>query len=570
MKKILSLLVVLTMIVSLFSGCCIGSDTVEDIRLFGEIIAEMIDAMMDEEEPWDNPFPGQGSLGPTPRPEDIEILTYTLDQAMIDAFYELLEYTEQVFTTSTDTEEIDELSDELDDAYLALIDQSNIAYILYCLEQSNETLSQQYLDSMDVCTLAEEKYNDMARRVYLSDAPAKDHIFEDWTPQEINQMMLRNEEITQLEKRNTEITLEYRELDDATMQDDMIPLYNELVRNNNRIAQIYGYDNYYTYAYEMVYDRDYTAKELQVMRDYVSQYLIPTQNGLINTFYSTYPFLDADQSEQVRYWVYQSYDEEGKQYVEDYFDTLPESAREWMEHMFREERVVFTESSDAYEGAFTDSIGDLPYCYFGPGYINASTVIHEVGHYYAACNESLWEYPLDLAETHSQGNEWLYIHYLKTVVDPEVYDCLLTYQLLTQVGNVISFTAIDEFEQRLYSHKNAGNLTRDEYEALMEDVAESYGGIDFIEDSIMDIQLYWKYVVIEQPVYYISYAVSGLAAVSLYTMAQEDESGAHQAYVNICEDADTDQGFLWNLQHAGLAGPFDKDVYTYLYNAYAN
>ena len=37
------------------------------------------------------------------------------------------------------------------------------------------------------------------------------------------------------------------------LAEGIIPLYQKLIANNNRIGRIYGYDNYYTYGYDVVY-----------------------------------------------------------------------------------------------------------------------------------------------------------------------------------------------------------------------------------------------------------------------------------------------------------------------------
>ena len=82
------------------------------------------------------------------------------------------------------------------------------------------------------------------------------------------------------------------------------------------------------------------------------------------------------------------------------------------------------------------------------------------------------------------------------------------------------------------------------------------------------MQNYWKMVVVEQPVYYISYAVSSIAALNIFTMSLEDEDAAWDAYIKLAEQMDIDQGFLWNIEQAGLAGPFDEEVYQELVERY--
>ena len=102
----------------------------------------------------------------------------------------------------------------------------------------------------------------------------------------------------------------------------------------------------------------------------------------------------------------------------------------------------------------------------------------------------------------------------------------------------------------------------------MENVAEKYGGIGYISENIMDIQVYWKYVVLESPVYYVSYAVSSVAAIDLYMMAQSDESGARESYRKLVEECPEGAGFLECITSSGLRGPFEESFYRTLSSQY--
>jgi oligoendopeptidase F len=111
-------------------------------------------------------------------------------------------------------------------------------------------------------------------------------------------------------------------------------------------------------------------------------------------------------------------------------------------------------------------------------------------------------------------------------------------------------------------------MTLEEYNAIMEEIAWEYGGISYINENIMDVQIYWKQVVLESPVYYLSYAVSSVVAMDLFSVAQTDEETAHSIYCKLIEEGDSQQGFLWNIQQAGFAGPFEETVYQKLQNIF--
>lgn len=496
------------------------------------------------------------------------LLQYTLDQETIDSFYALLAEAEQLAIAGEDLEATDEASERLEEIYNVLIDQYQIAYIRYCMDQSDETEKSRYLECVDMVTEAESEYNEMCKRVWLSETPFRDHLFAEWSQEEIDRLLSYNEEIAQLEKRNTELTVQFRELDGSSWETDMIPLYNEMVQNNNRIARYYGFDNYYDYASEVIYQRDYTVPEIELLRSFVAEYLVDAHRNSAEAFMTLYGDLDKNDSKFLSHYIYEDYDGLEENYVMNYIADLPDSAEAAMLSMFEEERVVFSNAKKAYPGAFTTWIGERPFCFFGPDYTNSETIVHELGHYYGADHAEPWSLPMDLAETQSQGNEWLFTHFMQSQLEEAVYQSVVEYKLQNDMGYIICFTMVDEFEQQVYSHEKAGNMTEAEYDAIMESVAQRYGGIDYVCDNILDVQTYWRQVVLESPVYYISYAVSGIAAINLFIMAQEDSQLARQCYVKLQEEPLEEEGFLANIQNAGLSGPFTETVYQKIYERY--
>ena len=545
MKKCICLLLILCLAVSCFAGCNFN--------------------IVSEEDEFE-----KTPSGPRHREQVQTIdLNYTMDQDMIDSCYAELERFEKLAVAAEDWDVTDASREALEDAVSLLMDQYWIAYILYCLDETDETLKTQYLDSIDIITEMEVEYKEMCKRVWLSETPFRDRIFEDWTQKEIDLMLLYDSQIAELEKRNEELTVAFRDLGDEEKETGMIPLYNEMVKNNNRIAKLYGYDNYYEYAYDVIYQRDYEFQEIEKLRQYTARYLPGIFQNAYDSFYEKYYDLNKNKQKSVAQFTYKAYDAMAENYVCLYLADLPDSAKENMEGMFTNGRVVFAGSTKSYQGAFTTVIGEDPFCYFGPDYDGSETIIHELGHYYGCLFTDMSEQPMDLAETQSQGNEWLFIHFLKSHLPYDEYECIAENKLYTDLGYIICFVMIDQFEQMVYTHKNAGNLTLEEYETLMETVAEDYGGIDFVTDEILDVQRYWKMVVLESPVYYISYAVSGLAAINLFTAAESDEENARQMYMKLIEEPIVEAGFLGNIQNAGLSGPFEETVYEQLVERYA-
>ena len=72
---------------------------------------------------------------------------------------------------------------------------------------------------------------------------------------------------------------------------------------------------------------------------------------------------------------------------------------------------------------------------------------------------------------------------------------------------------------------------------------------------------YWRQVVVRQPVYYLSYSVSGLASVFFYSDVQEDDSSARGKYRRLVENTAVEKGFTESLRNAGFSTPFDSDAF---------
>lgn len=542
MKRLIALILCLTLLFAA-SGCfCIPADILD--------IPELL-APTEATEPGSPPLP----------------FTYTLTEEDVSLFYSLLEESEALALESTDFEEVDALTDELDEQYNVLEDQCAIAQLLYYCDMTDEQASQLYLDCVDICADANNAYMEMVRRVYQSDAPTKDQLFADWTQEELDMLMAYTDEIMVLQKRNSEILVEYQALEDRT-SDAMIPLYIEQVQNNNRMAQIYGYENYYEYAFKLGYNRDYGTEELTKMRSFVAKHLAPLYENAYNGFAVGLDEMEYDAREQLVTFLENPYTTNKTPYFTNYLEQVPEDMADIMTGALEEDCSYFTGFSNAYEGAFTTVIGEKSFCFFGPGYQDMLTVAHEFGHFYGSYYSDLDELPLDLAETQSQGNEWLFMAYLEEEMDEEVYQVLAAYKTFNDLATIQICVLVDEFEQRIYSEPNLDSFTPADFNRVMEEVCANYGGVEYISYWVSDIQSYWRLVVMESPVYYISYAVSAVAAMNFFTMYYDDPDAALEAYRLLIE-CPQEAGFLETIQAAGLPGPFDEAFYLDMVKMYA-
>lgn len=509
--------------------------------------------------PTDPTVPTAVPTEPEQPPVDANKLEYTLTQEDIDEFYRLLEETEKLAIAGEDMDAIDAISDQLDEQFELLDAQNSIAMILYYADMKNEELTQQHLDCVDIRTAAGDAYTQAVRRIYQSGTPARDMLFEGWTEKDIDMLLKYDERISELQKRNAEIEVDYR----ATSKDDeKIKLYIELVQNNNEMAKIYGYKNYYTYAYDVVYDRDYGSEEIAKLRQLAQKNLPLIFSSANSRFSRAFSKLNAAGQNRIVAFLYNDYNRLNTDYVGEYLKVIPESQREKMEQMLNVDSL-FASGAGAMKGAFTTMIGDRSYCYYGPDYANSSTIIHEGGHYYASCFADLGSIPLDLAEVHSQANEWLFLTHVGTYMQKDQYTALASYRMFNDLAMILICLMVDEFEEVVYS-TDISKFKAADFDAIMNEICGKYIDVEYFKNNVTDINAYWRAVVVDQPVYYISYAVSSIASLDLYGKAREDFAGAMEIYRKLCEEPVEDAGFLESIHAVGLYGPFEEEFYTML------
>ena len=494
-----------------------------------------------------------------------DVLTFTYEDEDLERYYELLEQYKSLALSSDSMKPLDELDPELEELTAFLIDQQSIASVLYYCDMKIKEASQRHLDMTDVLTQVQEKTNQVLREIYVSDSKLKDQIFVDWTEEDIRELLAYDSEIMELEQRNAQIIVEYQALSEEDLRENVGPLYAQLVQNNNRIAQIYGYDDYYDYAYKRVNMRDYTAVEVAQMRKYAQTYLIPTLEAAYESFNDRLMSLSVREHERLVDFLEEDYDD--TEYLDLYLEALPEDVSAEMKSMFAG-NVVFPKSNDAMEGAFTTLIGGYPFCYFSKGYKDTGTLVHEMGHYYGGLYGDITYMPLDLAEVQSQGNEWLMMSCMEEPLRRTVFKCCLDYRMLDDIGTILLSLIVDEFEERVYKADGVEHFTTADFERIMEEVCQNYGGYEFLCENLTDVQSYWQLVALEHPVYYVSYAVSLIPSIDLYFMASEDWDSAMEVYIGLTRELEPDAAFLEALEQAGLASPFEEKVYQSIASMY--
>ena len=276
--------------------------------------------------------------------DEKQSLEYTLAESDRAEFERLLSVCRTLTMEGRDKEAIEAAWEALEDCYYHIATQSQIAYILYCCDQSSDALSNAYLYASQMSSELYADYMKLCQEIDTSNSPYREEFFSDWTEDELEEMRAYSEELSALYDENDRILVEFRDLDEKNFDTRSAELYYQTVLNNNRIARLKGYDDYYKYAYDKVYLRDYSAATSAQLHSLCAEHLIPLYKKALASFQANYQALNSLEKSFLSSFIYSDYDEMTVNYVNEYINGAPQSMRESMQTMFEENNSLFTDS----------------------------------------------------------------------------------------------------------------------------------------------------------------------------------------------------------------------------------
>ena len=175
---------------------------------------------------------------------------------------------------------------------------------------------------------------------------------------------------------------------------------------------------------------------------------------------------------------------------------------------------------------------------------------------------------MDLNEVHSQGNEMLFYLYLtETDAASEIATKeFLNYKTYQMFDAVISGYLINEVEKWAYTQDLTTYETPAKFEealfAKWKEICKEAGA-----DTYANATSWVERVLLNYQGYYISYAVSAVAALELYAVAVEDYDAAVAAYKKLYAPHEATDTFTSVLEEAGLYSVFNEEAYKKIANA---
>lgn len=506
-------------------------------------------------------------------------LTFDLTREEIDALLADFDELDRLLEEGTDCEAFIALYDEISDVKLDRLEtQDRIIYILWCCDLSDPLTEAAYLYVDKLYSDLVARLNRMYETIWQS--PFNTLFYRGWSDDEIayaRQIAAGStDEMTALVAENNDLLIAFRALSDKdeTFYSESARLFLETAKNNNRIAELLGYGNYMEYAYPEIYSRDYSPDDTAVFRTCFCDGLMPVLSSLAARLdRDEFAFQSLSYSRYMQFYrflfddIRTTYSSVVDRYAAAVGEIAPDYLTAYRDFWDTKNYYFLSDEDGAYQGAFTLYLPDdeIPVIYFGPGYHAPNDFLHEFGHYYAALkSEDGGEgISYDLAETQSQGNEFLFTcwYELNESSSRDVANAIAEYKIFEILSTVLNSSLVNDFECYVYTHLD--ELAPEDLDGILISLCDEYGGYDTVKAALgYDPELYWHYVVMESPGYYVSYAVSAIPALSLYATAKsEGFEVAVEAYEKLIE-ADLDLGFTDALKLAGIGSPFDAATYA--------
>lgn len=446
------------------------------------------------------------------------------------------------------------------DSYSFIRTQATIAYINYCKDTKSEKAITDHKFATSLSYKAHELYNETLRNILVFDNSVTEMLFSGWTEDEKENLLDYNSEVEALLEKNELLLLEHQALDSKSegWYAASDPLYKEFFDNNKAIAEHNDYDNYYDYAADKLHNRDYSSDEREKIREYVKTYIDPLYKEIKERRSALFESADAALQKAYTELARCNYDENNWEtdYIADYIDGYEGDIWFYLSNMYYSDGMIIGDGENALDTAFTTVLlyYNEPVVYFGKGYRNMLTIVHENGHYASFWQPDIFAQALDVHEIQSQGNEWMFVKYMEGAIDGAIHEMLLLDRLTVGLGNIIYSCAVDEMEEMIYKGR-ADSI----HEAVLA-VAEDYTVFDGPEK----LEDYFRHVAMPSPVYYISYATSELVSLGLYTIAKEDYNKAKEIYTSLVLDVSSYSGLHGAVDYCGLLDPFDESTFEYI------
>ncbi|MDD4124921.1 MAG: hypothetical protein PHW77_04255 [Eubacteriales bacterium] len=486
-----------------------------------------------------------------------------------DEIYRKIASVQSLFDEEADSEEIKNEFEILVELMWDVSTACGLLSIIQSLDTTDTEISDELVILSENFTNAQKYYYKLA--VTLLDSYCSDIVFAECTDTEKeeireNALLIDDEyvsltaELTELQNKyidHLSLTI-YAEGKEMTLQEVMDTygyynyiralnyvggeIYLDLVKKYKTIAVKAGYETYADYAYNNEYYRDYTVNDSKKLHAYVKEYIAPLYAQLSNKV--SY-FNSAGESNPFDY----------EDIILAYSSTMSEDMVNAYKYMKKYGLYSIDDNAVKQVGAYTTYLYsyDIPFIFqhTSGNYSDIQTFIHEFGHFYAYyLHGPDLPFMIDIDEIHSQANELLFLPYYAEIYGESACEKITLFELYSNLDSIISGCLFDEFEQAVF----AGEYDSvEELNALYVSICEEYGITNVSEYGWVRIQHLFLY-----PFYYISYAVSLIPSLEIYSASIDERDIGIAMYNELLEESLNCTGFMDLMNNSGFANPFDE------------
>ena len=309
-------------------------------------------------------------------------------------------------------------------------------------------------------------------------------------------------------------------------REEMIaPIYVELINNRNEFARLLGYDNFLEYSYEQEFNRDYTGEDVKAMLDNIYALCAPLMQSAADSV--------GDASLQKSLGMSS---EEMLKLLDENIKKVSPELDESLDYMMKYKLYSLGSEPNRIHASMMEPIPAIRAgCIFANdsdtlgNYVNLT---HEFGHFnnaYQVYSPALAHIDnLDILEVHSQGLELLMSDSLGSIspVESGDYGASIT---LNKLKVILVAVMVGRFEIECFEHPEMDAAQMREkinhYASCVMEGAQ--------ELSDVSSRTSWTQInhLFDAPLYYISYAISALSALDVYSEYLKDPQTGWDKYI---------------------------------------
>lgn len=380
------------------------------------------------------------------------------------------------------------------------------------------------------------------------------------------------------EDRNIRIeAVKVRNKEFHKIADKLDDIYDRLVHNRNRQAEIMGYDNFVDLGYNRRGRNCYDKNDVAVFKNSVKEFIVPLASDMYEKRRMRLEVDKLDSIDQYAYYkegnpvpvvdAYGIFKAGQKMYSE-----MSEETKEFFDYMLEHELFDVAGKKNKVPGGYMDMLtlykSPIIYGDFNGSSFDVTVMTHECGHAfqgYLTRNYEIMEHnqiTYDCAEVHSMSMEFFTGKWMELFFGDRAED-FRTMMIERTIGIICRGCMVDEFQEIIYTNPD---LSPEERRKVWQKLEKEYTPhMNYEYDDFFGEGRYWQMQgnIYNTPFYYIDYCLAGICALQFKTNMDQDFDKAWDSYIVFCKESA--KGYFTDmLEKAHINNPFKAETVKYL------